>query len=294
MKIEQLLYFISVSQTLSLNKTAELFFITPQGLSKALKNLEQEFNVQLLDSTKQGTSLTEDGRYFLKKAKQMVAIYDGLKTHYLQNVDQDITGEIHIACQPRITANFLLPLLSKFQTHYPHIAVKVSSQELTARDVFDSLQSAKIDLGLCILSEEDMAFIADSSIYFYTEFAKEELMACVPEPYASPLPEYFTELPADLIDYLYISPFTGEVIPSNTSDSSVIISPEMQMHLIELSNGLGNVLQREYEKYYAKTGKFVLIPYRPSLFLHFICVHKSPSLLSIPEQLFLDTLRNEF
>lgn len=69
MKIEQLLYFISVSQTLSLNKTAELFFITPQGLSKALKNLEQEFNVQLLDSTKQGTSLTEDGQVFFEQGQ---------------------------------------------------------------------------------------------------------------------------------------------------------------------------------------------------------------------------------
>lgn len=294
MKIEQLLYFISVSQTLSLNKTAELFFITPQGLSKALKNLEQEFNVQLLDSTKQGTSLTEDGKYFLNKAKQMVAIYDELKSHYLQNVDSEINGEIRIACQPRIAANFLLPLLSKFQSKYPNISIKVSSKELTARDVFDSLQSAKIDLGLCILREEDMQLIADSSVYFYTEFAKEELMACVPKQYSSPLPEYFTELPADLIDYQYVSPFTDKVIPSNTSDSSVIISSEMQRHLIEFNNGLGNVLQQEYEKYYTKTGKFILIPYRPPLFLHFICVHKSPSLFSMPEQLFLDTLKSEF
>lgn len=294
MKIEQLLYFISVSQTLSFNKTAELFFITPQGLSKALKNLEFEFNVQLLESTKQGTSLTEDGKHFLNKALEIVEIYDNLKTHYLKNVDSEIDGEISIACQPRISANFLLPILSKFQAKYPNISTKISSKEVTAKDIFDSMQNSKIDLGLCILSKEDFDFISNSNIYFFTEFLKEEIFVCVLKHYSYPLPEFFTQIPENLIDYLYVSPFTNEILPSNTSDSSIIISPEMQMHLIALNNGLGNILNREYEKYYAKTGKFTLIPYRPPLFLHFICVHKNPSLLTMPEQLFLDTLKSNF
>ena len=294
MKIEQLLYFISVSQTLSLNKTAELFFITPQGLSKALKNLELEFNVKLLESTNQGTSLTADGRHFLNEAQQMVDIYDNLKTHYLENVDSEIDGEIRIACQPRIAANFLLPILSKFQAKYPHISIKVSSQEVTAKDVFDSLQTAKVDLGLCILSKEDFDFITNSNFYFFTEFIREEIFVCASKRYALPLPGFFKQIPADLIDYLYVSPFTDEILPSNTSDSSIIISPEMQKNLIELNNGLGNILNCEYEKYYAKSGKFILIPYRPPLFLHFICIHKSPSLLTMPEQLFLDPLKCNF
>lgn len=293
MKIEQLLYFISVSQTLSLNKTAELFFITPQGLSKALKNLEQEFNVQLLDSTKQGTSLTEDGKYFLNKAKQMVAIYDELKSHYLQNVDSEIDGEIRIACQPRIAANFLLPLLSKFQTKYPNISIKVSSQEVTAKDVFDSMQNGKVDIGLCILSQNDFDLITNNNTYFFTEFSKEEIMICAPKHYPTPLPDFFTELPVNSIDYCYVSPFTDERFPLGDS-SSVVISPEMQMNLIELNNGLTNVLHREYEKYYAPTGKYRLIPYRPPLYLYYVCMHKNPSLLSGPEQLFLDTLKNYF
>ena len=293
MKIEQLLYFISVSQTLSLNKTAELFFITPQGLSKALKNLELEFNVKLLESTKHGTSLTEDGKYFLNKAQQMVTIYDSLKTHYLQNVDSEINGEISIACQPRIAANFLLPLLSKFQSQYPHIAIKVSSQEVTARDVFDSMQSAKVDIGLCILSQNDLDLITNSNTYFFTEFSKEEIFVCAPKHYPAPLPAFFTALPENSIDYCYVSPFTDERFPLGAS-SSVVISPEMQMNLIELNNGLSNVLHREYEKYYAPTGKYALIPYRPPLFLYYICIHKNPSLLTGPEQLFLETLKNYF
>lgn len=44
MTLEQLKYFIDVAETRNMTVSAQKFFITPQGLSRSLKGLQQELN----------------------------------------------------------------------------------------------------------------------------------------------------------------------------------------------------------------------------------------------------------
>ena len=61
MHIEYLYYFKDFSRTLSISKTAAHYFMTPQGLSRALHQLEKDFGVTLMTYQNNLISLTPAG-----------------------------------------------------------------------------------------------------------------------------------------------------------------------------------------------------------------------------------------
>lgn len=62
MRLEQLIYFAKVAESGSMRSAAEALYVTPQGLSKAIAQLEQELGVSLFDRSRSGVVLTADGR----------------------------------------------------------------------------------------------------------------------------------------------------------------------------------------------------------------------------------------
>ena len=66
MQLQQLEYFVKVAELGSLNKAAEVFYVTQPALSKAIQNLEQEIGAEVLRRTNKGVSMTEDGKKALR------------------------------------------------------------------------------------------------------------------------------------------------------------------------------------------------------------------------------------
>ncbi len=61
MRTEQLSYLIEISKHKSMNIASQKLHISPQALSTAMKGLEKELNLHLLERTTTGVSLTKDG-----------------------------------------------------------------------------------------------------------------------------------------------------------------------------------------------------------------------------------------
>ena len=55
----------------SFTKAAKKLFMTPQGLSKSIKSLEEELGTELLSRSSKGVSLTENGHVFLESAQSL-------------------------------------------------------------------------------------------------------------------------------------------------------------------------------------------------------------------------------
>ena len=72
MRIQQLIYLEKIAEKGSINEAAKDLFLTQPSLSNAMKDLEQEMNIQLLVRHKNGVSLTEEGREFLVYARQIL------------------------------------------------------------------------------------------------------------------------------------------------------------------------------------------------------------------------------
>jgi len=77
--LRNLSYLQEVAKTKSINKAAENLYISKSALSAALKNLEEEFGVPLLNRSVHGVSLTEAGEMAVDRASLIFNILDGMR-----------------------------------------------------------------------------------------------------------------------------------------------------------------------------------------------------------------------
>ena len=75
--LRSLVYLQEVAKTQSINKAAENLYISKSALSTAIKNLETEFGVPLLNRSVQGVTLTEAG--------EMVVVNCSLSSRQVKN-----------------------------------------------------------------------------------------------------------------------------------------------------------------------------------------------------------------
>ena len=70
MNTKELQYFMKVCEEQSINKAAGKLFITQQGLSRVIANLEKNLNVKLLERNARGVFPTEEGQYLYEKCER--------------------------------------------------------------------------------------------------------------------------------------------------------------------------------------------------------------------------------
>ena len=58
--------FQTIAKVESIAKASRILYMTPQGISKIVKNLEAEMGCRLFTRNKSGMQLTESGRRFLE------------------------------------------------------------------------------------------------------------------------------------------------------------------------------------------------------------------------------------
>lgn len=72
MDTKDLRFFRQVYEIGSINKAAKQLFITPQGLSKAIRHLEDELDAGLFERSSNGMVPTECGRYLYQRCPHIM------------------------------------------------------------------------------------------------------------------------------------------------------------------------------------------------------------------------------
>ncbi len=70
MRIEYLQYFLEVCRTKSMSTAARNLHVAQQTVSMAVKALEDEWNLTLLERTNRGVSVTAAGEYVAEEASR--------------------------------------------------------------------------------------------------------------------------------------------------------------------------------------------------------------------------------
>lgn len=76
MHIEYLFYFRDFARSRSISKTAANYFMTPQGLSRALHQLEKDFGVTLMTYQNNVVALTPAGEELARRADGIAELFD--------------------------------------------------------------------------------------------------------------------------------------------------------------------------------------------------------------------------
>ncbi|MDR1712990.1 MAG: LysR family transcriptional regulator [Coriobacteriales bacterium] len=72
MLVDYYAYFLEFSKTLSISKTAQKYYMTPQGISRAIHALEKEFNLTLISREGNQASLTAAGKSLAQEAEHII------------------------------------------------------------------------------------------------------------------------------------------------------------------------------------------------------------------------------
>ena len=75
MKIEQIQYFVEVAKKGSISAAAKSMFMSPQGVSDAIHQLENLIGFPLFIRQNKGVILTAQGKIFLEKAEFLLETY---------------------------------------------------------------------------------------------------------------------------------------------------------------------------------------------------------------------------
>lgn len=122
MNTKDLKCFLQVCSDGSITKAAKSLFITPQGLSKIIINLEQELKIPLFYRTPNGLNITEYGELLQEKAKHIISELEGIEI-YFDNLD-NISGQISLASSYGVIAALSPKFLFEFRKRFPNINLK--------------------------------------------------------------------------------------------------------------------------------------------------------------------------
>jgi DNA-binding transcriptional LysR family regulator len=145
MELRQLRYFLVVAEELHFAKAAERLHITQPPLTVAIKGLERELGVQLLDRTTRRVSLTPAGQAFRDRVSAAVAELDSAAGD-VADVAAGKSGRIKVGFVSSASYTTVPEAIRAFRQHRPRVDLALSP--LTSGEQIEQLLDGDLDVGL--------------------------------------------------------------------------------------------------------------------------------------------------
>lgn len=146
MDIRHLRYFIAVAEEEHFTRAAERLHMAQPPLSQAIRQLESELGVELLQRSTRQVTLTAAGAAYLERARAILAELSDASEH-VRRVAAGLVGHVVIGCVGSVTYS-LLPQLSRgLATELPGVDFAFRG-EMLVPDQVAALRSGQIDVAL--------------------------------------------------------------------------------------------------------------------------------------------------
>ncbi|ASP40456.1 LysR family transcriptional regulator [Bacterioplanes sanyensis] len=141
--LRQLEVFLAVAQHNHLTRAAESLAMSQSAASSALRDIEQQFDVQLFDRHGKRLQLNEQGRLLLPKAESLLVQARELE----QQLSRHSTiGNIKVGATLSIGNYLVVPLMASFMTDHP--GTRVTLDVANTRTIVEELLDFQLDIGL--------------------------------------------------------------------------------------------------------------------------------------------------
>ena len=147
MELRHFRYFVAVAGEENVSRAALKLHVSQPGLSRQVRDLEEEIGFQLFERSAKSLRLTGAGRVFLEEARRVLQhAEEAVKKARL--VAGSTAGELNIGYAPSLTVQILPPALRKFQETFPK--VRVSLHDLSTEEMLAQLQSGALQVALMV------------------------------------------------------------------------------------------------------------------------------------------------
>lgn len=170
MNLEQISTFLTVYQSGSYKKAAELLYLPQPTVSHRINQLEKELGKSLLIRGKGKVRLTEEGKAFLPYARRILGtLKEGQEA--VERVGEGLKGKLSIGCNNSFAAYILPDVMESFSKDYPHVSIKVYTY--ASSELVRLMKNQHFQLGITrytsndsnltyrpVLSEKAMLFVS--------------------------------------------------------------------------------------------------------------------------------------
>ncbi len=109
MNFSDLRYVIEIDKHSSMSLAAKKLYVAQSNLSRAVKKLEEEFNIVIFERTTKGISTTREGQRFINQAKDIVFQVGSLTSEYSDSAERVVNLRLSV---PR--ASYIADVFSEY------------------------------------------------------------------------------------------------------------------------------------------------------------------------------------
>ena len=144
MELRHLRYFVAVAEELHFLRAAQRLHIEQSPLSRAIKDLEADIGVKLLERTTRSTRLTPAGEVFLMEARQVLSAIAQARAS-ARGAATGRKGRLRIAFAEGIAQPRLSDLIAEYRKEAAEVEVKVT--EMPLQQQVSALHAGSLDAG---------------------------------------------------------------------------------------------------------------------------------------------------
>lgn len=172
----QLTAFVAVAEHRSFTRAAQHLGLSTPSLSQAIRGLEENFGVRLLNRTTRSVALTEAGEQLLQHLSPVLEGVDNAIDAV--NAYRDTPGgTLRLTVHPLAAVTVIGPLMARFSSAYPSIELELSV-DIACRDIV----SEHFDAGVHLASNiaQDMIAVPIGGNFRIVTVAAPEYLARTP------------------------------------------------------------------------------------------------------------------
>lgn len=126
--LDELQTFIAVMDAGSITAAAGQLGQTVSGASRTLGRLEEKLQTTLLRRTTRRLELTEEGRAFLERARQIVKSVEDAEEHMAARRERP-AGRLRVDAATPFMLHVVVPMVAGYRARYPDVELELNSNE---------------------------------------------------------------------------------------------------------------------------------------------------------------------
>lgn len=147
--------FVAIAEALSFSRAAEKLKRDATVLSRRLNSLESRLGVRLVERTTRRVALTEAGRAYLERARDILRSIDEADREATTHATGEPRGHLRLALPASFGRIWLAPLIAEFLAAHPRITIEA---EFSNR--FVDLVGERFDLAVRLGELDDSRLVA--------------------------------------------------------------------------------------------------------------------------------------
>ena len=150
---DKLKIFHAVAEAGNFTKATYILNLSQSAISRQIQSLEQELKTQLFERHARGLSLTENGEYLFKTAREVISKLKDVESTLMDKKDK-ISGKLTVTTVVSFGTTWLTPRIQEFMKLNPEIEI-----ELIFDDKELDLSTRQADIGIWMRRPKQLNYV---------------------------------------------------------------------------------------------------------------------------------------